>query len=151
MDSIIDSSVWMEPFPVRVLWISLFALKDKDFIVRKTAFQISKRANMSEQEVLDGLVVLGSPDSKRIEPQPHEGRRIMKVEDGWLILNGSKFRKLIGEAKRKGYKAMKQREYRLIASGVDRDVAKEIAQRGPATEWGDGFEFKEGAEERPRI
>ena len=143
MDSIIDSSLWTEPYYVRVLFVTLMALKDKNFIVKHSAFAIGQRGHMSEREVLDGLAVLASPDKKRLEPQLFEGRRIQKVEDGWLILNGAKYRKLIGEARRRQYKAMKQREYRLIAQGVDPAVAKEIAERGPMLEGGEGFEFQE--------
>jgi hypothetical protein len=111
MDSIVDSSLWTEPYYVRILFVTMMALKDKDMIVRRSAFAIAQRAHMKEQEVLDGLKILAAPDRKRLEPQPFDGRRIQKVEEGWLILNGLKYRKLIGKEKRREYKAGKAREY----------------------------------------
>jgi len=110
--SMLDSSVWMEPYPVRVLWTAMLALKEADQVVRLTAFQIAKRANMTEQEVLDCLAILAAPDTRRIEPQPFEGRRIEKVPDGWRVLNGEKYEQLMRTISKRAYNARKQREYR---------------------------------------
>ena len=49
----------------------------------------------SEVEVLDALKILSSPDTKRVSPQPHDGRRIQAVENGWLILNGEFYRAMV--------------------------------------------------------
>ena len=111
MDSIVDSSLWTEPYFVRVLFVTMMALKDKDFIVRRSAFAIAQRAHMTEAEVLKGLKILSSPDKRRLEPQAWDGRRLQKVEEGWLILNGRKYREIIGAQKRREYKAGKAREY----------------------------------------
>lgn len=108
----LDSSVWMEPYAVRVLWTALLALKESDHTVRFTAFQLAKRANMTEKEVLDCLDILASPDTRRIEPQPFEGRRIEKIEGGWKILNGQKYEDQMRLISRRAYNARKQREYR---------------------------------------
>lgn len=102
---IVDSSVWCEPYFVRVLFTTMLALKDRDSVVRFTPFALSKRANMTEQEVIEALSVLSSPDTRRIEPQPFEGRRIEKVDDGYLILNGEKYREMVQKEWRKVYQA----------------------------------------------
>lgn len=70
----------------------MLALKDRDHIYRGTAYKLSRRANKDEIEVLEALKILSSPDSRRQEHQEFEGRRIKSVEDGWLILNGEKYR-----------------------------------------------------------
>lgn len=101
------SSVWSESYQVRILWTTMLAVKDADHVVRMTAYQLSKLANMAEDEVLEALKVLSSPDTRRKEPQPHEGRRIAKAEDGWLILNGEKYQRLMRKENRRDY----QREY----------------------------------------
>lgn len=88
---IVDSSLWDEPDPVVKVFVTMLALKDPDFIVRKTAYQIGRCARKTEKEVLAALDVLCSPDTKRLEPQPFEGRRLRKMETGWLILNGEKY------------------------------------------------------------
>jgi hypothetical protein len=92
---IVDSSVWTESDHIRIVFVTMLALKDSDDVCRMTPYQLARRANKSEQEVLDALKILSSPDTKRIEPQENEGRRIKAVEDGWLILNGAKYRELV--------------------------------------------------------
>lgn len=92
---IVDSSIWCEPDHVRIVFVTMLALKDADHIYRGSAFQLSRRANKSETEVLDALRILASPDTRRQENQEFEGRRIEAVEEGWLILNGEKYRQLV--------------------------------------------------------
>lgn len=92
---IVDSSLWLEPDFVVKVFITMLAKKDSDFVVRGSAFNIASWAKKDEREVLEALKVLSSPDTKRIEPQPFEGRRIKRVEDGWLILNGALYRDLM--------------------------------------------------------
>lgn len=92
---IVDSSIWCEPDHVRIIFVTMLALKDADHIYRGTAFQLSRRANKTEAEVLDALKILSAPDTRRAENQEFEGRRIEAVEEGWLILNGEKYRQLV--------------------------------------------------------
>ena len=93
-NKIVDSSIWDEQLHVRVMFVTLLALKDADHVVwGYDEYRLKKRANMSLEQVQDSLKVLSSPD--RLRPnQPHEGRRIEKVhsedgmQSGWLVLNG---------------------------------------------------------------
>ena len=109
--SIVDSSIWMEPYHVRVLWITLLSLKDSDHCVYHSPFGLSRRANMTEQEVFEALKVLSSPDKIRYEGQKYEGRRIEAIEGGWKILNGQKYEDMMRKINRRVYNARKQREY----------------------------------------
>jgi hypothetical protein len=108
---IVESSIWDEPHHVRVLWVTMLAIKDFDHIVRRNEYQLHKRANMSMEEVMDGLGILSGPDSKR-PGQPFDGRRIEKVDGGWKILNGQFYEDQMREISRRFYKARKAREYR---------------------------------------
>lgn len=92
---IVDSSLWMEPDHVVKVFLTMLAKKDSDMVVRGSAFNISQWAKKTEAETLEALKILSSPDTKRIEPQLYEGRRIERVEDGWLILNGKMYRDLM--------------------------------------------------------
>lgn len=92
---IVDSSIWREPDYVLKVFLTMLALKDADHIVRMTAYQLSERAKKTELEVLDALKILSSPDKRRIEKQEFDGRRIKLVEEGWLILNGEKYRDMV--------------------------------------------------------
>lgn len=125
---IVDSSIWDEPDTVRVVFITMLAKKDRDQIVRGNAYNIATWARKTEKEVLDALKVLSSPDHKRIEPQPHEGRRIQKVEDGWLLLNGKYYDELMQAVNRRAYKAQKERERRerLKAAGLKEGELPEV-------------------------
>jgi uncharacterized phage protein (TIGR02220 family) len=111
-----DSSIWLESKEVKILFVTMLALKDRDHVVRLNAFELSRKSNLTEQEVIDALEVLKSPDTKRLEPQEYEGRRIERVEDGWLILNGEKYREKIQEQRRREYCREKMREYRSRGS-----------------------------------
>jgi len=114
---IVDSSIWSEEDYVCKVFITMLALKDSDHVVRYNAFGLGKRCHKDEAEVLKALKILASPDRKRLEPQPFEGRRIKKVEDGWLILNGQSYEDMMRSLNRRAYKAEKQRDYRAKKKG----------------------------------
>ncbi len=114
---IVDSSIWLEPDYVVKVFITMMAKKDSDQVVRGSAFNIAQWAKKTEKEVLDALKILAAPDTKRLEKQPFEGRRVQKVEDGWLILNGRFYEDLMRKANRRFYKRVKQAEYRAKKKG----------------------------------
>lgn len=101
---IVDSSLWLEPDYVVKVFLTMLAKKDADFVVRGNAFNIAQWARKSEKEVLDALKILSSPDKRRLEKQAHDGRRIERVEDGWLILNGKYYRDLMVASNEKARK-----------------------------------------------
>jgi hypothetical protein len=109
---IVDSSLWREDDLVVKVFLTMLAKKDADQIVRANAFMIGEWAKKSEADTLKALRVLSNPDTKRLEKQPYEGRRVEKVEGGWRILNGLYYEEEMRKLNRKEYKAMKQREYR---------------------------------------
>jgi hypothetical protein len=115
---IVDSSIWEEEDYVCKIFITLLAIKDPDHVCRFNAYQIGKKANKSEQDVLKALEILSSPDRRRIEPQPNEGRRIERVADGWLILNGQKYQDLMQDVVRQRQQAQWQREQRMIERAI---------------------------------
>jgi hypothetical protein len=110
-DKLTDSSVWDEPYHVRILWITMLALKDRDHVVRCEAYTLRKRANITAKETEDGLKVLSSPDRKR-GGQEYGGRRIVKHGEGWEVLNGQVYQALMQRANLREYKRRKQAEYR---------------------------------------
>ena len=109
---IVDSSLWAEPDFVVKVFITMLAKKERDNVCRGNAFNIARWANKTEAEVLEALRLLASPDTKRQEPQAFDGRRIEKVEDGWLILNGEFYQRLMKQANRREAKTEWQREKR---------------------------------------
>jgi hypothetical protein len=76
---------------------------------------------------LEALAVLSNPDTKRLEPQEYEGRRIQKVEDGWLILNGQKYRDKVSDEMRKARNRKAQAAWRDRQRRKERPLPGESA------------------------
>lgn len=108
---ITTSSIWGEPNHVRILWITMLALKDRDGFVSAAVPGLARAANLSMDEVQEGLKVLESPDPYSRSTE-YEGRRIQRVEGGWTVLNHFKHRDKIKDEYRRDYQRRKQAEYR---------------------------------------
>jgi len=52
---------------------------------------IANRAGIDKEVTLDALERLGSPEADSRSPE-HEGRRLIRVDGGYLVLNWQKFR-----------------------------------------------------------
>ena len=108
----------MEEDYVSKAFITMLALKDYRHIVDTNAFRLGRRCWPmenpidSEKKAMRAISILSSPDTRRIEEQEFEGRRIEKVDGGYLILNGQVYEDLMRDVSRKVYKARKEREYR---------------------------------------
>lgn len=130
---IVDSSIWGEPDYVCKIFITMLALKDADHVVRLNAYQLGQRARKPEEEVIRALKILSSPDKRRLEEQEFEGRRIEKVADGWLILNGQKYRDKIKQLRRREYKAEWQKGYRNRKKALPGEKAYVAAEKAGAS------------------
>ena len=131
---VVDSSLWEEKPSVRVLFVTMLALKDADHICRYDAYKLHKKANLTPEETKEALRILQNPDTRRKAfEQEFDGRRIQQVEQGWLILNGEKYRSMIQK--------MKQREYKTIWQSEKRAKDKQVTLTG-----GEAVEFLEAKE-----
>jgi hypothetical protein len=96
----------------------MLALKDSRHIVDTNAFRLGRRCWPmespvdAEKKAMKAIKILSSPDTRRVEKQDFDGRRIEKVDGGYLILNGQLYEDLMRDVSRKVYKARKEREYR---------------------------------------
>jgi hypothetical protein len=114
---IVDSSLWQESDLVVKVFMTMLAKQDRDYVVRASAFNIARWANKTEEEVLSALKVLKAPDKKRLEKQDFEGRRVEKVDDGWLLLNGEKYARKMRLLFERARKAQWARDHRDIKQG----------------------------------
>ena len=89
--TIINSSVWDESDSVRIVWITLLAMADASGFVESSLGGLAHQARKPKEETTHALAVLESPDADSKNPD-HEGRRIKKVEGGWLLLNYAIYR-----------------------------------------------------------
>ena len=112
------SSLWREPDDVRLVFITLLALKDKGHRVMNSAYGIGVACwpgdeDHAEERALKALKTLSEPDTRRrLVPQQYEGRRIEAIEGGWRILNGERYQELMRLEFRRAQQAKWMREKR---------------------------------------
>lgn len=95
---ILDSSIWLEPDPTRIVWITLLAAMDEDGFAHFSALQnLADRAKVSLESARVAVERFQAPDPDSGNPA-NEGRRIERVPGGWLILNAEHYRGLFTAA-----------------------------------------------------
>jgi hypothetical protein len=123
---ITDSSIWEQPYHVRIAWLTLMARKQADQVAYCDAYKLKKWANLgSIEEAEDALRILSSPDKDR-PGQEHEGRRIEKVEGGWRLINGQRYEELMRTISERVRKARWAREHRAKAGEVKLGSKSEV-------------------------
>lgn len=91
--SILDSTVWQESLPTKVVWITMLAMADAEGFVAASVPGLTKRAGVTRAQCESAIRVLSEPDPDS-KTTDHEGRRIEAVDGGWVILNHRKYRDL---------------------------------------------------------
>jgi len=92
--SLTESTLWVEqPHHVRIVWITMLAMADRDGIVAASIPGLARRACVTVAEAEEALKVFLSPDRYSRTPD-HEGRRIREVPGGWELLNYAKYRRM---------------------------------------------------------
>lgn len=89
--SLVGSTIWREPDHVRIVWITMLALKNRFDVVEASLPGLADFARVSIAKCEEALKVLMAPD-KYSRSKEHEGRRIEEVDGGWVVLNGEKYR-----------------------------------------------------------
>jgi len=114
--SIVYSSVWTKTHEVVRVWIAMLALMDKHSRVYGTVPGMAYTCHMDVKTFLECEKVLleTEPD---VPNKDDDGRRIERVDGGWIVLNGKKWREKFRSEARKKYqaqwKAEKRAEQRL--------------------------------------
>lgn len=92
---ILDSSIWLESTPTRIVWLTLIAAMDEQGYAQFAAVKnVAHRARVTVEEADEALRVLEAPDLDSSNPD-NEGRRIERVPGGWIVLNAEKHRQLV--------------------------------------------------------
>jgi hypothetical protein len=125
---ILDSSVWLEPAHVRLVWITLLAAKDKDGVAEISCLgNVALKARVSEEEAANAILCLESPDNRN-PGQDHDGRRIERIPGvGWLVLNAKKYDDIISaeESRRLNRERVRRhRENKANCNGIVTPVMK---------------------------
>jgi len=136
--SITESTIWAEPDHIRIVWITMLAMCDRQGRVYSTIPGLAGRSRVSVEACEEALAKFLSPD-KYSRSKEFDGRRIEEIDGGWMLLNYERYRELRDseadkEKKRKW--AAKHRAYekrRLSTSTVDHD-RPEVEHGRPKTE-----------------
>ena len=121
--SIIHSTIWREPDHVRLLFITMLAMKERDGTVQSSLPGLADAARISIEQTEDGLARLSAPDPYSRNPD-FEGRRIEKCDGGWHMLNAEYYRDKMNEDDRRAYQAQWIREKRSKHKNVDEKLNK---------------------------
>ena len=88
---IVQSSIWNESSDIRIVWITMLAIKDENGYVQGDARTISRLANVTQEAASTALELFQKPDPFSHTPDD-DGRRIAAAAGGWLVLNHDKYR-----------------------------------------------------------
>lgn len=135
--SILNSTVWSESKEVRLLWITMLAMKDKDGFVESSLVGLAKQAGLTFDETKVAILVLESPDEKSTSMQEFEGRRVKQVEGGWMVLNHFKYRDEMSKMRQRVQQAEWQKKYREKKKKGKTYVRAEDRQKEKAFENGE--------------
>lgn len=136
--SITESTIWAEPDHVRIVWITMLAMCDRQGRVFSTIPGLAGRSRVSVEHCEEALSKFMSED-RYSRSKEFGGRRIEEIDGGWLLLNYERYRELRdseADKERKRKWAAKHRAYekrRLSPSTVDHG-RPEVAHDRPKTE-----------------
>lgn len=101
--SITESTVWGEPHPTRIVWITMLAMCDMSGRVWASIPGLANRARVSIADTEKALKTFLAPDEYS-RTTSHEGRRVEVIDGGWRLLNHEKYRQLRDDEERREYK-----------------------------------------------
>ena len=113
--NITASSVWGEPYPTRLVWITMLAEADPQGNVNAAVPGLARLANVSLDECEIALRAFLSPD-RYSRTKEHDGRRIVEIPGGWHLLNYEKYRSMRDEELRREYRRNWMAEHRAQES-----------------------------------
>lgn len=122
---IIHSTVWREPMHVKVVWITMLAMSDRHGQVFASIPGLADSAKVSLEECIEALEVFSSPDQYS-RTKDYEGRRIIEIDGGWLLLNYEKFRERRDDEEQRIQTRDRVRRHREKAKGLCNDVTESV-------------------------
>ena len=95
---ILDSSIWLESIPTRIVWLTFIAVMDEaGYVQFASVANVAHRARVTLPEAEEAIHILENPDPNSSNPD-HEGRRIERVPGGWMVLNAAVHREMVTRA-----------------------------------------------------
>lgn len=109
--SIVNSTIWQEDDPTRIVWITMLATADKNGEIHASIPGLARLAGVSIQATEAALVKFLAPD-RYSRTQDDEGRRIDSIDGGWMLLNYQKYRRMASLDEQAEKNAERQRRFR---------------------------------------
>jgi hypothetical protein len=116
--SITASTIWCEPAPTKVVWITMLAMADHVGRVHASVPGLAHIAQVTLTECQTALDTLLAPD-RYSRSTAEEGRRIKPIDGGWQLINYITYRERIDhesakEAKRKYIANRRKKEKQAV-------------------------------------
>ena len=125
---ILDSSIWLEPEPTRIVWMTCIAAMDEDgFCAFAAPANLAHRANVTLNACLVALDTLEGPDVNSSDPD-NEGRRLERVPGGWIVLNAKKYREMVTRAVSREHIRLRVRNHRARNASVTQATVTDSLQ-----------------------
>lgn len=109
--SLVTSSVWAEPHHVRIVWVTMLAVANRDGVVEASVPGLANLARVTLGECEEALQVFRSPDPYS-RTKAFEGRRIEDADGGWRLLNHDSYRHKLSAEEQREKAAERQRRKR---------------------------------------
>lgn len=114
---ILDSSIWLEPVTTRIVWITLLAAMDEDGYAHFSAIEnLANRARVTVTECNAAVQALMAPDPNSADPE-FDGRRIERINGGFMVLNAVKYRSIFSNATRREQTRLRVKRFREKRAG----------------------------------
>lgn len=150
---ILDSSIWLEPSSVRIVWITLLAAMDEDGYAHFSALEnLASRARVTLEETVTAVTVLSSPDPNSANPA-NEGRRVERVPGGFIIINSKDHRKTLNREIQREQTRLRVARHREREKAKEESVTSPLRSVTPASDIASASEKKgecEGKEDKRR-
>jgi hypothetical protein len=90
----LDSSIWLESDSTVRVWITfLLSMDSEGFCAFASIENLARRARVKPSLTAKAVAVLESPDEQSAS-KDWDGRRIERVNGGWIVLNCKKYREI---------------------------------------------------------
>lgn len=121
-DRLLGSSLMDEAVETRWLFLCFAAAADETGYVRcQTIGNAARIANLTHDQARAALDALSSPDAESTSPD-EDGRRLVRAEGGWRVVNHGKYREMRTE--RQVRNAEYQAKHRLISKASKKESAE---------------------------
>jgi len=138
--SIVTSTIWTEDANTCKIWVTMLAISDKHGEVHASIPGLAQIAGMSLPDTEAAISKFLSPD-KYSRTSDDEGRRIEKIDGGWILLNHAKYRAMASKDESKTMPA--------IGSDCHKRLLESLQEHADAFGRKKRYEMKETTEADP--